>query len=101
LEDDSPEVIEVNDSDPCPDNPDPHYLVNQLKKDLQKLFMAEKLDFILESPYVRGEHDEFVAFYVDEGSNNFPIQFVDFHRYRSELFIRDTVIDGFLLLLNE
>jgi Ulp1 family protease len=105
LEEDGPDgtqVIEVNDSDPTPDNKDPHYLVNDLKKDLQNLFgPGEKLDFILQSPYVRGEHDDFVAFYVDEGNNNFPIQFVDFRRYNSELFIRDTVIDGFFWLLNE
>ena len=95
------EVIEVSESDTVSGWLDTNCYIEELVKELFPLSAEDNLTYALESKYLDGEHDHFVAFYVDVGEIFFPILLKDFHRFRNKLFITDAVIDGFFWLLNQ
>ena len=83
-----------------PDPVDYNSLVNTISKELLKYSGRQKLDCILQSKYIDGDHDKFVALYVDV-AQKLPVTFIDFRKFHQRMFISYGVIDAFFYLMNQ
>jgi len=83
-----------------PDPVDYNSLVNTISKELLKYSGRQKLEYILQSKYIDGDYDKFVALYVDV-AQKLPVTFIDFRKFHKRLFISYGVIDAFFYLMNQ
>jgi hypothetical protein len=77
-----------------PFDPDRHLMVVPVCGTYQGM-----LKLYCESALMTAPYDNYVAVYLDQNNKQYPVRWVDFRRYKQNLFISDELVNGFFWMM--